>query len=197
MYNFHRLQRMNKTTAVLIPIKSFHDAKGRLSESLSRSERSVLMQKMAETVIDSSGSLSIWVVCDDDEVAAWAESKNVSVIKVGKPGLNTAIEEGVSTLEKAGFSKVIIAHADLPNAENLQKCAEFEGVTIVQDHKGDGTPVLVIPTGEGFRFSYGPDSFAAHTLEAQRLGLPYRQLFDPKLSFDVDEPEDLKFFKTN
>ena len=150
---------MNKTTAVLIPIKSFHDAKGRLSESLSKSERSVLMQKMAETVIDSSGPLSIWVVCDDDEVAVWAESKNVSVIKVGEPGLNSAIEKGV------------------------------------QDHKGDGTPVLVIPTGEGFRFSYGPDSFAAHTLEAQRLGLPYRQLFDPKLSFDVDEPEDLKFIK--
>ena len=107
--------------------------------------------------------------------------------------MNTAVEKGVSTLEEAGFSRVIIAHADLPNADNLQQCSEFEGVTIVQDHKGDGTPVLVIPTGKGFRFSYGPDSFTAHTLEAQRLGLPYRQLFDPKLSFDVDEPEDLKF----
>ena len=180
-------------TAVLITVKSFHDAKGRLSETLNKSERSVLMRQMAETVIKSSGSLSVWVVCDDDEVASWAESKNVSVIKVGNPGLNTAVEKGVSTLEEAGFSRVIIAHADLPNADNLQQCSEFEGVTIVQDHKGDGTPVLVIPTGKGFRFSYGPDSFAAHTLEAQRLGLPYRQLFDPKLSFDVDEPEDLKF----
>ena len=184
---------MNKTTAVLIPIKSFHDAKERLSESLSKSERFSLMQRMAETVINSSGSLSIWVVCDDDEVASWAESKNVSVIKVRKPGLNTAIEEGVLTLEKAGFSKVIIAHADLPNADDLQKCSEFEGVTIVQDHKGDGTPVLVVPTGEGFRFSYGPNSFATHPLEAQRLGLPYRHVSDPDLSIDVDEPEDLKF----
>jgi len=191
--NFHRLQRMNETIAVLIPIKSFNEAKERLSEVLDKSERSVLMQKMAENVISSSGSLSIWVVCDDDEVASWAESKNVSVIKVEDPGLNNAVEKGVNTLEKAGFSKVIIAHADLPNADDLQKCAEFEGVTIIQDHKGDGTPVLVIPTSKGFRFSYGPDSCASHALEAQRLGLPYRQLFDPKLSFDVDEPEDLKF----
>ena len=96
-------------------------------------------------------------------------------------------------MEKNGFSKVIIAHADLPNAENLERCADFEGVTIVQDHKGDGTPVLVIPTQKGFRFSYGPGSFSSHTLEAKRLNLPYRQLFDSKLSFDVDEPEDLKF----
>jgi len=191
--NFHRLQRMNETIAVLIPIKSFNEAKERLSEVLDKSERTILMQKMAGNVIGSSGSLSIWVVCDDDEVASWAESKNVSVIKVKDPGLNNAVEKGVNTLEEAGFSKVIIAHADLPNADDLQKCAEFEGVTIVQDHKGDGTPVLVIPTSKGFRFSYGPDSFASHTLEAQRLGLPYRQLFDPKLSFDVDEPEDLKF----
>ena len=193
MDNFHRLQRMNETIAVLIPIKSFNEAKERLSEVLDKSERTILMQKMAGNVIGSSGSLSIWVVCDDDEVASWAESKNVSVIKVEDPGLNNAVEKGVNTLEEAGFSKVIIAHADLPNADDLQKCAEFEGVTIVQDHKGDGTPVLVIPTSKGFRFSYGPDSFASHTLEAQRLGLPYRQLFDPKLSFDVDEPEDLKF----
>ena len=193
MDNFHRLQRMNETIAVLIPIKSFKEAKERLSEVLDKSERTILMQKMAGNVIGSSGSLSIWVVCDDDEVASWAESKNVSVIKVEDPGLNNAVEKGVNTLEEAGFSKVIIAHADLPNADDLQKCAEFEGVTIVQDHKGDGTPVLVIPTSKGFRFSYGPDSFASHTLEAQRLGLPYRQLFDPKLSFDVDEPEDLKF----
>jgi 2-phospho-L-lactate guanylyltransferase len=184
---------MNEMIAVLIPIKSFNEAKERLSEALDKSERSILMQKMAETVINSSGSLSIWVVCDDDEVASWAESKNVSVIKVEKPGLNNAVEKGVDTLEETGFSKVIIAHADLPNADDLQKCANFEGVTIVQDHRGDGTPVLVIPTGKGFRFSYGPNSFASHTLEAQRLGLPYRQLFDPKLSFDVDEPEDLKF----
>tara|TARA_B100000929_G_scaffold228060_1_gene184445 strand:- start:9719 stop:10282 length:564 start_codon:yes stop_codon:yes gene_type:complete len=184
---------MNEMIAVLIPIKSFNEAKERLSETLDKSERSILMQKMAETVISSSGSLSIWVVCDDDEVASWAESKNVSVIKVEKPGLNNAVEKGVNTLEEAGFSKVIIAHADLPNADDLQKCANFKGVTVVQDHKGDGTPVLVIPTGKGFRFSYGPNSFTAHILEAQRLGLPYRQLFDPKLSFDVDEPEDLKF----
>ena len=80
--------------AVLIPIKSFNEAKERLSEALDKSERSILMQKMAETVINSSGSLSIWVVCDDDEVASWAESKNVSVIKVEKPGLNNAVGKG-------------------------------------------------------------------------------------------------------
>jgi len=184
---------MNEMIAVLIPIKSFNEAKGRLSEILDKSERSALMQKMAETVISSSGSLSIWIVCDDEEVATWAESKNVSVIKVEKPGLNNAVEKGVRTLEEAGYSQVIVAHADLPNADDLEKCANFNGVTIVQDHKGDGTPVLVVPTGKGFRFSYGPNSFAVHTLEAQRLGIPYRKLFDSKLSFDVDEPEDLKF----
>ena len=72
---------MDETIAVLIPIKSFNEAKERLSETLNKSERSLLMKKMAENVINSSATLPIWVVCDDDEVALWAESKNVSVIR--------------------------------------------------------------------------------------------------------------------
>ena len=91
---------MNEKIAVLIPIKSFNEAKERLSEKLNRAERSVLMKKMAENVINSSEPLPVWVVCDDDEVALWAESKNVSVIRTKETGLNAAVEAGVQILRK-------------------------------------------------------------------------------------------------
>ena len=97
---------MDETIAVLIPIKSFNEAKERLSETLNKSERSLLMKKMAENVINSSATLPIWVVCDDDEVALWAESKNVSVIRTKETGLNAAVEAGVQILEKNGFIKL-------------------------------------------------------------------------------------------
>ena len=45
--------------AVLIPIKSFNEAKERRSEALDKSERSILMQNMAETGVNTSDSLSI------------------------------------------------------------------------------------------------------------------------------------------
>ena len=50
---------MDETIAVLIPIKSFNEAKERLSETLNKSERSLLMKKMAENVINSSATLPI------------------------------------------------------------------------------------------------------------------------------------------
>ena len=51
--------------------------------------------------------------------------------------------------------------------------------------------MVVVPTRAGFRFAYGPGSFAAHVAEAERLGLPWRSLLDPDLAWDVDGPEDL------
>ena len=49
----------------------------------------------------------------------------------------------------------------------------------------------MVPTGVGFRFAYGPGSFAAHVAEAERLGVAWRSLLDPDLAWDVDDPEDL------
>ena len=65
------------------------------------------------------------------------------------------------------------------------------GVTLVPDRYGNGTNVIALPTGAGFRFSYGPGSFARHRAEAERLGLPVRVLDLPDLAWDVDEPADM------
>jgi 2-phospho-L-lactate guanylyltransferase len=64
-------------------------------------------------------------------------------------------------------------------------------VTIVPCHRDDGTPVLSLPTGTGFRFQYGPGSFRRHAAEARRLGLGVRVVRDPNLAFDVDTAADL------
>ena len=102
-----------------------------------------------------------------------------------------AVQIGVNTLTEQGVEKVIIAHGDLPKAIRLSHCADFNGITFVPDRHKDGTPVLVIPTGLDFNFFYGPDSYALHIAEAERLSVPWRSLFDLELSHDVDEPEDL------
>ena len=48
-------------------------------------------------------------------------------------------------------------------------------------------------TGAGFRFSYGPGSFARHRAEAARIALPVRLVRAPLLAWDVDLPADLDF----
>ena len=182
---------MSASIAVLIPVKAFADAKVRLEEVLDADARSALARQMAETVMAAAAPLPVTVVCDDDEVASWAATLGASVIQVDQPGLNRAVTTGVMALAEAGFETVIVAHGDLPRATNLARCADFDGVTLVPDRHGDGTPVVSIPAGAGFRFAYGPGSFAAHVEEAERLGLAWRSLVDPELGFDVDGPEDL------
>ncbi len=183
---------MSGLVGVLIPVKAFNEAKGRLAGVVAADMRAELARTMAATVIAAAAPLPVTVVCDDDEVDAWARSVGASVLRVHKPGLNYAVEAGVAALAAAGVEQVVIAHADLPRATRLDHCTATEGITLVPDRHLDGTPVIVVPANAGFRFAYGPGSYSAHVAEAERLGLPWRSLHDPDLAFDVDDPADLK-----
>jgi 2-phospho-L-lactate/phosphoenolpyruvate guanylyltransferase len=90
-----------------------------------------------------------------------------------------------------GVTQVTVAHADLPRASDLALVGEAPGITLVPDRYGNGTNVIVVPGDAGFRFSYGPGSFARHRIEAERLGLPCRILDRPDLAWDIDEPGDV------
>ena len=183
---------MSGPIGVLIPVKAFADAKGRLAGAVDADGRADLARTMASTVVAAAAPLPVTVVCDDDGVDAWARSVGAAVIRVHGPGLNRAVEAGVAALAADGVSQVVIAHADLPRATRLDHCAATQGITLVPDRNLDGTPVLSVPTDAGFRFAYGPGSYAAHVAEAERLGLPWRSLHDPDLAFDVDDPADLE-----
>ena len=97
----------------LIPIKDFRQAKNRLSERLDATAREALTRQMAENVVQAAGDLTVYVVCDDEQVAEWAKSLGANVFWATKPGLNPAITEAMNGLAEA-FDHAIIAHADLP-----------------------------------------------------------------------------------
>ena len=162
---------MTESVAVLIPVKGFGSAKERLVGTLDDEARADLARRMAEVVIDAAAPLPVTVTCDDNEVEIWARSRGVNVVRPDRPGLNHAVEFGVAVLAERGVDTVVVAHADLPRATRLDHCAAFDGITLVPDRHHDGTPVAVVPARAGFRFAYGPGSFAAHVAEAERLGL--------------------------
>jgi 2-phospho-L-lactate guanylyltransferase len=178
-------------TAVLIPVKAFGDAKARLADALDPAERAALARSMATTVVRAAAPLDVWVVCDDDAVAVWATDLGTNVLWKPGRGLNGAVNEGVADLADREIDRVIVAHADLPHAENLEWLLVDAGVTLVPDRHEDGTNVAVIPTHCGFVFSYGPDSFHRHIAEAERLGLETHIVRDERLGWDVDRPDDL------
>ena len=177
---------------MLVPVKAFGQAKVRLGPVLSEAERGDLARRMAGHVVRVAAPLPVIVVCDDPDVAAWAEAAGAEVVWCPGTGLNGAVTRGVATLAARGVAEVVVAHGDLPRARGFAHLTGSGGVTAVPDRRADGTNVLCVPAGAGFGFSYGAGSFRRHCAEARRLGLPLHVRRDADLTWDVDVPDDLR-----
>lgn len=177
--------------AAVVPVKSFALAKVRLAPALDPATRAELARAMAARVLRAARPLPVVVVCDDEEVRAWAQRQGAEALWTPGLGLNGAVAAGVSHVARQGVARAVVAHADLPLATELAWLAAFDGVTLVPDRHGDGTNVACVPARAGFRFRYGPGSFAEHRAEAARLGLAVRLVPDPALGWDLDVPVDL------
>lgn len=177
-------------TAVVVPIRSFGDAKSRLAEVLDAAQRRRFAIGSAEAVVRAAQGLSVLVVSDDDEVVNWAESVGATAHSPGVEGLIPSVTAAVDHLRNSGVGRAVVAHADLPRARDLRLGATAP-VVIVPDRHGDGSNVVSVPTDAGFVFCYGPGSFRRHLDEAARLGLAVEVIDDPDLAWDVDEPADI------
>src|SRR5436853_4854665 len=102
-------------THVLVPIKSFQQAKVRLASALGAADRADPARRMAARVLAAARGLPTWVVCDDDEVATWSSEHGAGVLWTPGLGLNGAVADGIAriTTEQRAL-EVIVAHADLP-----------------------------------------------------------------------------------
>jgi 2-phospho-L-lactate guanylyltransferase len=178
--------------AVVIPVKAFHAAKLRLAPALSPRSRAVLAREMATRVVRAAGPLPVYVVCDDEDVRAWAIEVGATAHWTPGLGLIGAVEAGVDAAAAAGAERVLVAHADLPLATGLGHVVGDDGVLIVPDRWNDGTNVIAVPARSGFRFAYGPGSASRHEAEARRLGLAVQLVDDQVLGWDVDLPGDLQ-----
>lgn len=175
---------------MVVPIKAFVDAKGRLAERFAPHERRAVAVAMAERLLEAAAGLEVLVVADDAEVARWAGATGATVVDPGGPGLDRAARAGVRAARSQGHRRVLVSHADLPLAERLD-AVDAGGVTLVTDRHGDGTNVIALPTGSGFAFAYGPGSRHRHVTEAERLGLAVTLVTGGPLCWDVDVPDDV------
>lgn len=174
-----------------MPVKAFADAKVRLAPALTPPQRADLARWMATSVLRAAGHLPVCVVCDDAEVARWASDEGAEVTWAPGRGLDGAVADGVRALAARGARRVIVAHADLPLASDLEWVARFPGVTVVPDRRDDGTNVICVPARPAFPFRYGPGSFSRHVAAALGLGIPLRVVRERRLGHDVDLPGDL------
>jgi 2-phospho-L-lactate/phosphoenolpyruvate guanylyltransferase len=178
--------------AVLVPVKRFSAAKGRLTGVLGDTERARLAEWMASGVLDVVAEIPTFVACDDEQVAAWASRMGAQVIWGAGLGLNGAVDDGVDHIVSSGFHHVLVSHADLALPGTLLDVAREGCVTLVPDRRHDGTNVMSFPAAHRLHASYGGGSFARHLGQALAMAtVPVEVRSDPQLSLDLDTPRDL------
>ena len=110
---------LQKTTAVVVPIRCFSGALSRLSGVLDDNRRAELMCRMAARVVAAAAPYPTFVATDDAAVSAWACYVGASPMPIGQPGLSAAAEVAVNRLAADGVERVVVAHADLVLARTL------------------------------------------------------------------------------
>lgn len=174
---------------MLVPVKAFTEAKQRLASVLDPDTRARLARWLADGVIRSVGDTPVFVVCDDQEVRAWAEGCGATALWTARLGLNGAVDDGVAAIDAAGFDHVVVSHADLPLPVGIVDQARADTATFVPDRERNGTNVMSFPVRSPISAQYGSGSFHRHLASATSMATEVR--FHHQLSIDIDTPSDL------
>jgi 2-phospho-L-lactate guanylyltransferase len=176
---------------VLIPVKRFTAAKGRLTGVLTDDHRARLASWMATRVVEVVAEAPTFVACDDAEVADWAQRKGATVLWGPGLGLNGAVDDGIAHIAAAGYDHVMVSHADLARPAALLSVPAPSTITLVPDRRHDGTNVMSFPTDERLTASYGGGSFRRHLAQALSSGAATQVHVDLDLALDLDTAADL------
>ena len=177
--------------ALIVPVKSFAIAKGRLANALSEDARAVLAKECATRVVSAGKDWPTYVVCDDDDVAEWAKDCNAIVVRCSEPGIDAAVRAGRQQALCDGIEHVVISHGDLPLVQRFDHLVFANTITFVPDRHHNGTNVIAMPSSSPVDTAYGPDSYTRHVARAQSLGLAHRTIEDDELALDLDTADDL------
>lgn len=188
---------------ILLPVKSFANAKQRLASVLDAAERYRLAQAMLEDVLQA---LRAWtqrppvaVVTSDGYARRLARRFSFEIIEdPNNAGETEAIALATRMCEARGVPYTLVIPGDVP----LVKTSELQAIVAASPEGREGS-VLVPATDERgtnaalrrppglFPLTFGEYSFQAHLRAAQATTQPCVILRLPGVELDVDTPTDL------
>ena len=191
---------MTEPVAIL-PIKSFDQAKQRLSETLDPVTRRVLAEAMFSDVLvalrRSTLIESVLVVSGDHGAQRIAAGYGATVIEDQELGHNEAVALGIQRAVELGAPRVLLVPGDCPLLdpreldELLSRPAATRSAVVVPDRHGSGTNALLLTPPDALVPAFGPGSRQRHESIAGRAGLEVQTVPVDSLALDVDTPEDL------
>ena len=190
---------MTKNLAI-IPVKGLIDSKSRLSRSIGPQDKKKIIVALLEDVLTAVKESELFnrvlVVSPDPKIAEEANLPHGSFLHQEGQGLNAAVRQSTHFAlgEKASSVAVILADIPLLEPRDLKELYSMGGTVprvVLTPSLKAGTNVMVREPPNAIGPSYGRWSFSTHLRAAQKTGAAVYSLSNPRLSFDVDTPEDL------
>ena len=186
---------------IVVPMKSPHRAKQRLSHDLSPVQRQALAMQLFRHTLSFLRSyfsdLDTLVVSDSEEVLATAREYNCLTLQQDEPsGLNPAVQDAAHWVSQRDYSGMLVLPGDLALLNEaditqlLNEASAHDAVLAIADD--GGTNALLVQPADSLCFSYGHNSALKHQQECVRRGLSFKALNLPRLALDIDQLKDLQ-----
>lgn len=189
--------------ALLLPIKDLRNAKQRLAAVLSPEERFALAQAMlADTIRAIRGAQraqKIFVVTNSQPAMETAEKYGWEILREELQISESAsvdfasrlcAERGVTALLRLPLDLPLVQPADIDDLLATECAAP--AVVMVPSRDGTGTNAILRTPPALFPSHFGPNSFAKHRAEAERIGARIIVRRNARLEMDVDDESDLR-----
>lgn len=183
--------------AIVLPVKSLDEAKGRLSPVLSAIERAALTLAMLEDVLDVTLDMpgwATWVISPDEAVLEVAAGRGAEPITEEHPPLSSALHQAEQEALDRGLGALAVLLPDTPllTPVTLTRALHTLGpVVLGPSLDGSGTNLLLRRPPGTIASRFGPDSYRRHLQTAAEAEVPVSVVEHRDLGFDLDHPDDI------
>jgi 2-phospho-L-lactate/phosphoenolpyruvate guanylyltransferase len=188
--------------AAVIPMKSLHSAKSRLSNILTAKQRKNLAMYLLDATIKelkkSDFISEIVIVSSDEAVKHYSCLNNIKFIKDWDEGVNKAVMLADKYCINNDINANIVIPPDLPfvSAKEIDKICIISNkyhkcIIICPSKRLDGTNILFRKPPGVIKTHYDNNSYMNHLKEASKIKIPIESLDIVKLMFDLDTEDDL------
>jgi 2-phospho-L-lactate guanylyltransferase len=189
--------------AIVIPVKSFANAKSRLAGYLDPEARAKLAKAFCldlfATVANVRGVDAVFVISNENRALEWAKQNGWYTLTESHQRSEAAsVDFACHYCEDIGIQALLRIPTDVP----LLRSADVEEIfatlndtpscVMVPSRDGTGTNALLRSPPRAFPSFFGKDSLALHRQAAQSAGVATKIIHNPRIELDVDEPDDLE-----
>jgi 2-phospho-L-lactate guanylyltransferase len=188
-------------TAAILPVKSFDQAKHRLSDGLASDLRQALAEAMFSDVLAALKATSvdeILVVTRSPAAADIAGRHGARVVEDAQTGHNAAAALAIDAALAGAAKRVLLVPGDCPALDPLEldellaRPVRPPSAVVMPDRHGTGTNGLLLTPPDALTPSFGPESCARHMALARARDTNAQVVELGSLLLDIDTPEDVE-----